>query len=331
MVMVRELWKALSGWAGLAAVGAALVAVTACADPFMADSPQGAQAGQQVVFGNSNALIVLTPDRQAEGTAPNDHPATFNRLDMAYLLRDVRAALDGSRERGVFGRQGKREVRLFARSTINKLSKPLASAFGAAGRRQDVVVYVEQPPQVFGSDGTINLARMVEARRVSAIRMFVRDNKLHLIAGAVGINPAAQGDETGDNLGRGDLTLNRLKKAAPAGTRAGSRDKTAPLAGRFARNRDDDGRSDWLVIDYPRLLASVAARRADGGSAALEAIDYDQTEVSGAPPVQEVDGADDERSRSDRLDTLRRLRRDGVISESEYQRRKAEIEAAAEE
>lgn len=308
-----------------------LMGLVACANPLALGDDDESDGNAKVVYAKPNTLVALGPDRDAGQVSPNNHPATFNKLDVAYLLRDVRVDLDGSRQRGVFGRQGERQVRLFTRSTIEKLAGPLASAFGKASPKQDVIVYVEQPPQVVGADGTINVGAMMEARRVSAARLFVRKKELHIIAGAVGINPKASGDETGYNFGRGDLTLNRLKKLAPVGTRARPRDKAAPLSGDFARNRQERGRTDWLVIEYPRLLASVAGQRQDGGSAALESIDYELKDAKGEPPVQAVESAPVERSEADRLETLERLRRDGVISEAEYQRRKAEIEAASSE
>ena len=182
---------------------------------------------------------------------------------------------------------------LFSAEELTDLIEPLVQALGRAGGSDDVLLLSASRREA----GSLSAPTAITAR------LFVHDDKLQLIV------HEARHDFF--DAYRGSNTVPRFT--------FGSRDAAgvARLHSSHATNR----RPDWLSIPLRLPVALVAPAAATVPAAALPGAVAPA--VAGAP-ARPVDSADPNQIEQ-RLETLKRLREKGLVSEDEYQQKRREI------
>lgn len=281
-------------------------------------------AERELVYeGGGDWIALATAERAHE---PNDHPVELSRGELVSMLGSVNATLGADRGRGLLSDRAGKELPLLTPAALDKLAEPLADAFARATASQDVLVQVRQArPQ--------QLVRWLNESRVTALRLFHRDGRLHVVAGAVDI--AVDRDASSNEGGTaksGDYRAPgaRITSRVPMGSRERPAAATATLTSELAAGVHPEGRADWLVLDTRQVRAAGSgdgpraaeprrpdrpAAVQDSGAAAPEAA-QPATDVQrgGATPEAPLDAADRQRLRE-----LRELRRRDLISESVYE------------
>lgn len=285
-------------------------------------------AERELVYeGGGDWIALATAERAHE---PNDHPVELGRGELVSMLGSVNATLGADRGRGLLSDRAGKELPLLTPATLEKLGKPLADAFSRATASQDVLVQVRQarPRQ---------LVRWLNESRVTALRLFHRDGRLHVIAGAVDIAANRDASSSGGGTAKSggyQAPGARITHRVPMGSRARPAESTAALTSALSAGIGPEGRADWLVLDRRQARAAArgdgardpearrpdrpAAARDAGAAAAEEARPAADAQRGGAtadaPLPDSLDAADRQRLRE-----LRELRRRDLISESVYE------------
>ncbi|WP_341674876.1 SHOCT domain-containing protein [Niveibacterium sp. SC-1] len=224
----------------------------------------------------------------AEQSAPNQHPVALSQVDVAHALERVKA------------RSGKDVVALFEPDEVSRLSRAIAGTFGKARPDQDLVFVSTARHKVLGSFGQ---------KLTTTGRVFYAEGTLQLIVG-VQLSDALLGLRPGTQPMRSLDPGSRSKAAAKVDL------VEAPQPG-VTRVRND-----WVAL---RLDATPgpATGSEPGPAAATAAI---APAAPSGTPASRLD-AEVERhfnQQESRLLLLKRMRDQGLISEEEYQAKRAE-------
>lgn len=150
-----------------------LIVLTSCSSvPQQQDSQ-----GKNYYTPGRDGIVMLSPRESSEGA--NDQPAMVKPDRLETLLADLyypesRGGLSG------WISDSERRTPLIQDAGLASLSLALSRALADAGSGEDVIVGVEQPRR--DSTGTII------GYRLTAFRVFVADDRLNLLFGAVGEN-----------------------------------------------------------------------------------------------------------------------------------------------
>jgi hypothetical protein len=222
------------------------------------------------------------------GAPPNQQPAALS----AEVLRQQLAQVQG--------RVGAGTQPLFANDELAELAEPLAQALGNAGAGDDVLLL---------SSSTRGGGILTPPTAVVA-RLFVQDGRLQLIVHDV----------------RFDFYDTYRGTHTPPTFTYGSRAAAGPavIQSAGAANR----RADWLAIPLQPVAAAAPppAPPAPGSAATVApppppAVPAPAAATPARKPLDAAGAEEIER----RLETLKRLRDKGLISEDEYQQKRREI------
>lgn len=300
----------------------ALGPVLFCAGALLCATPAAHAGWLDSLFGKSEAAPAQTPavSRQREwvlgdfsrinvlpaepGAAPNQQPAQIP----PEILRDQLSRLQ-------FSMAGAAPAPLFAADELAALVTPLSQALAAAGPGDDVLLLSSSRRD----EGVLAAPKAITAR------LFVRDDRLQVIV------HDARFEFFGKYKGTGETPHFDF------GTRS------AASAVKLAAGDGSSMRSDWMALPL-RMGAPVAAPGVllPGGAPANQAVPAPAVVVVPPPavpapapapaiarPVPPAAGAapaDDDGARIERrLETIKRLRDKGLISEEEYQQKRKEV------
>jgi hypothetical protein len=199
---------------------------------------------------------------------------------------------------------------LFTAKELDEIAAPLATALGRANAEQDVSFAVNDQ---FGFLGSL------AAHAVTTARVFRRDGQLHVIAGLVRRDFESQFRGSG------------LLIAFEPGQRAKPVERGVKLA--VAAGNGSQQRDDWIALSTNVAAATPAAAPAAAPVAAPTAATGSAGATSaampGAPVATPAPAAKDAdalyRSTAERLRALEKLRKDGLITEAEYQDKRRQI------
>ena len=288
----------------------------------------------QVIWQGGDQFIKIVPREEARGGPlhPNQHPVQIGLEQMKEVLQSLQLRTKSA----LFSDETERTP-LFTHSEIAVLSSGLARALARAKPEEDVIF------KVMGMHkGLIAKERMFMAGRV-----FYQGNRLHFIFGDLYKPVSGDRSEKAKNLaaGCGDCPVT----AAATRARPGSRFKEHELDSPFARveglelqRQGGKIRSDWVVIDVPKMIAAIEREknrlppqleqarqksRLEAQRLNLERRQMREEMARLRKQIREMEkkGGASARTIEERLTTLDQLKKKGLITDQEYQRRRREI------
>lgn len=289
-------WAALAGCMAATTAGSAQAGVldflfgSSNKDSVQAKRPESGRKSWRVGEFSDVKLAPLEP-----GAPANNHPVTLSTNLLRDLLNQIR----------ISGGSGAGEP-LFAREELDELVDALAEALMVAGPREDLVFNSSSRR----GGGILSMPYAVTAR------LFVQGDKLSIIV------HDSRFDFFGEYRGSNKPPVFVYGSRATAGT------ATIDRAGASRR------RADWL--EMPLTLAASpavtvgmpAAPAAPGMPAPPAAVAAPVPAPAAAPPAPVPNRPRDAgffEEQEQRLAALKRLREKGLITEEEYQQKRAEI------
>lgn len=218
--------------------------------------------------------------------ARNDHPVRIAPQTLTAILAGLMATPAKKRRNDVVvAAELSDATPLFSQAAAERLANALAVALRTAKPGQDAVFQIRDNASLIGF-----ISRPVHTTG----RVFWKNRLLHVIFG-----PIHKGIVKRMVMGRKTGVVNPPRQAE-RGTIARSDYRVAPTQGvRYARTRGGKQRDDWIVIDLDIATSEALAEEAQA--------------TPGARTARPAG-----RSLEDRLRRLKKLRRDGLISERDY-------------
>jgi len=286
------------------------------------------EQGTMVWEGGDQFVKLVTEEK---GAAPNQHPVELAPSQLATVLRTLKL----KRETGLFGDEIE-QIPLFARSEITILSSALSRALARAKPGEDVIF------QLIGMHpGSFAKERMGVAGRV-----FFKDGRLNIIMGDVHKPISGSVEQHHRNMaaGCGDCPVDRRIDPFRPGKRGKEhklKETFASVEGMELMSRGGSLRSDWLVLDVPRIIAAIerennklppalvkerAKARAEARQLNLERRQMRAEMARMRKEMKQMSKhGKDARSLEDRLATLQALKQKKLITDAEYQAKRREI------
>jgi hypothetical protein len=271
-----------------------------------------AHAGSEAIIWEGNDQSVALAPQDEETAPPNDHPATL-------APQDIERMLAGLRFRYADQETDTPPVAVFNAEQVGILGEALATGLSRATPSQDVT---------FSIIGAHRLSPGAFARRnrLTAGRVFFREGELNVIFGEIQSpyrkkNIYGQVDQDFHPREFGSRTIPSGQESILIASTAAS-----------LRGDAEGKRDDWVVFDPDNTGAIPVPHSAPMDAAAEQpepeptpgqsrsapvAADSASVEISGAAP-----GTDDIEQR---LETLKRLRDEGLVSEEAYREKVDEI------
>lgn len=245
----------------------------------------GSAGSDTVIWQGDDQSVFLTP-QDAAAAAPNEHPVDLTATEIETLL----AALTC---KPAEGEADSSAVPVFNRAQLEILGRALSAGLAQADPSQDVA---------FSVIGAHRLApgAFAQRNRLTAGRAFVREGRLNVIFGEIH-SPYRKKNV----YGRLDEDFSP-RRYGSRGLPAAQPSVVLAVAGR-------DGRPDWVELDPGAAPVPPSGESAAGGLAA------------GSSGAASPDPPDDAASIERRLQTLKRLREKGLISEEAYRNKVDEI------
>ena len=242
----------------------------------------------RTVWESGDEYVRLVARDGARG-ARNDHPVKIAPQTLTAIMADLMATPANKRKSDVvITAELSDAIPLFSQAAASRLGKALALALRNAKPDQDVVFRIRDNTSLIGF-----ISKPVH----TTARVFWRNRRLHAIFG-----PVHQGIVKRMVMGRKTGVVNPPGQPK-RGAIARSDYRVAPTPGvRYARMRGGKRRPDWIVID-PDIATSKALADETPAAPATRA----------APPAG--------RSLEERLRRLKKLRREGLISEKDYRQK----------
>lgn len=305
------------------AAGLAFLVVTGCTALGLSDRGGEDERSDAVtiVHEDGDDRVALAP--ATGSSSENDHPVDMGADELRALLSGIDIVLREAEE-GSNGQEPEQTRPLFKSASLDELSEPLVEALGEARPDQDVLLRVKQVR-------TSPVAGWFQKPGVTTARLFHRDDHLHVIAGAVDASPFQDEDNRG--MGRSSGRVERSVGTLPKGAREGPVAE-APVLRSALDSGSERRHRTWLALD--RSVTADARSAADRREAASQpdsrrerdtdadsesdaaASDTSEEDVSGASG--RVPGSESlPASTEQRLERLRELRRQELISESVYE------------
>jgi hypothetical protein len=226
-------------------------------------------------------------ETRESGAAPNQHPFEVAPAALRAMLERVQLV-------------EAKATPLFTAKQLDEIAAPLASALARATAEQDVSFAVSDQ---FGYLGPL------ASRAVTTARVFHRDGQLQVIAGLV------RHDFESQFRGSGLLIAFEPGQRSKPVERG---NKLSVAVGNGAAVRDD-----WIALNTD-VAAANAATPAPGVPTAPPGA-AKPTAAPAAPVPAAKDGDELYRSTAERLRALEKLRKDGLITEAEYQEKRRQI------
>lgn len=267
-------------------LGLVLVAAAGCS---IFHRPSNETEIVSVIWGKGDQFVRIEKQDKLNGAPPptNDHPVRLTPAQISNAFNLVMVQRPGNDE----------TVPLFGPSELTRLALRLASALQRVNPDEDVTFQVES--YAIGLFGA-----RVGKPQITNGRVFYKDRQLNVIFGAVRDNPEGNYERRPDvvRIGGRASESSLLSKLS-----------AKPNAGVY-RPRGIK-RADWLVFQS-RALSNIPAapetlQVGPGGN---------QVPGTGTPGV-----SSGRKGVRERMADLDQLRRDGVITEQEYQYKRAEI------
>jgi hypothetical protein len=283
------------------------VVVAACACAMSGLLHQAAQArSDSIVWEGDDQSVVLAP--QDEDTAPpNDHPVTMAPEDIERMLSSLRF-------RHSDHEPDTPPVAVFTEEQVEILGQALATGLTRAAPSEDVIFSIIGAHQM--SPGAF-----ARRNRLTAGRAFFRDGKLNVIFGEI------QSPYRKKNIyGRLDEDFYPREY----GSRASPDAQEAVLVASTdmsLRTEPQGQREDWVVFDSP-VAGAAPPPQADTMAQDPQAVPPPAEARSPGEPPDAAAGDKPVAVSADieqRLETLKRLREKGLISEDVYREKVDEI------
>ncbi|WP_341676536.1 SHOCT domain-containing protein [Niveibacterium sp. SC-1] len=223
----------------------------------------------------------------AEAGAPSSHPATVGEQQVASLLAAVRIGPE---------KAGQPAKPLFTEDEINRLAPAIAAGLAVATPEEDIV---------FLTSGRRDFKELF-GRMANAARVFVADGQFNIIVGT---------------------QLSDALMSVRPGTKAfldlstGSRAKLAKDVHLATVSGGQLKREDWVVLPLGLQAAPVTAATPVTPATAVAA----PAAATAAPAAADAESDAFFKKQSARLKGLKSMRDQGLISEEEFQAKRAEI------
>ena len=280
--------------------------------------------------GKNQYVLLVVQDDSLDDTPPNSHPVELDpeplRLALGQLQVQEEGWLSGTDSYPVFSEAQRRILAQVVAEGLAKAGPDQEIIFALAGKRGN-------PEGRFSFGGSV----------YTAGRVFYLDDRLHIIFGDFR-RPRDKGKEAmAGQFGEYEVSY-RLQSGRRAGPRGMYAMKQALVPTKGLENQSLEGkqRPDWLLVDIQTAAgqARAAARQRSlqtPAGQALQKADQAARErfelrVEMARMRKELrslsegaSGNDKERHIRQRITTLERLRREGLINEEEYQKKRSEI------
>ncbi|HEY6513945.1 MAG TPA: SHOCT domain-containing protein [Burkholderiaceae bacterium] len=297
-------WLTRSAW--IAVLSLALSPAFAQAD--LGGAPRGqpvqvlrdSAAGRVVATVYEGSFSWVRIETRENGAALNQHPFEVAPATLRTMLERLQLV------------NAKAEP-LFSAKQLDEITAPLATALGRANAEQDVSFAVSDRFGLFGP---------LAPRSVTTARVFHRDGQLQVITGLVRRDFESQFRGSG------------LLIAFEPGQRAQPVERGTKLA--VAPGGGSQARDDWIALSTSTVAAApaaaatpaaatpaVAPTAAAVGSGAASAAKPSAPTAAPAPVAKDADEL--YRSTAERLRALEKLRKDGLVSEAEYQEKRQRI------
>ncbi len=248
----------------------------------------GAVEAPKTIWERDGEYVRLIDRGSARG-ARNNHPAKITPQTLTTILASLKVAPENKKpDDTVVNIELNKAISLFSPAATQRFGKALAAAFRRAGPDQDIVFQ--------GKDNT-SLVGFLKKPVHTTGRVFWKNRRLNIIFGSVHKSIVKRwlfGREVG---------LANPPRKAERGvmvTNPGYRIALTPGV-RHMKTRGGKTRPDWIVIDPDIALAPP----------------IDEFAASARPAERRPAGP----LLEDRLRRLKKLRRDGLISEKDYQRK----------
>ena len=245
----------------------------------------GVAAAQETrtIWENGDEYVRVVARDGAQG-ARNDHPVKIAPRTLTAMLSGLRATpAKKSMNDTVVAVELGDAIPLFSPATAQRLGKTLSAALRKATPHQDAVFQVRDNTSLIG---------FISQPVHTTGRVFWKNRRLHAIFGSI-----HKGIVKRMVMGRKAGVVNPPRQAG-RGVIGHSDYRVAPTPGvRYARMRNGTTRGDWVLIDPDIATTKMSAE--DVPAAART-----------APPAAN--------SLEKRLRRLKKLRRDGLISEKDY-------------
>lgn len=272
--------------------------------------------------GDDQAILLVSQDDEA--ALPNDHP-------LAMAPDDIESMLSGLRLRYADQEPEATPVAVFTREQIEILGEAVASGLARARPSQDITF------SVIGSH-RLSLGAFARRNRLTAGRLFHRDGRLNVIFGEI------QSPYRKKNV-YGQVDEDFYPREYGSRVSAEEHDAILVTSASASLHRGQDGvRGDWVVIDPDlasaeptpspspvEVTAPVASEPepspAESPPAAAPASPAPALRDTSEQPEESArqPKSDDTNDIEQRLETLRRLREKGLISEEAYRKKMDDI------
>jgi hypothetical protein len=225
--------------AAIATVVMLSLGLSGCGNPLKKDEPDIAVEGKTVF--EAGLQYVKIVDRDMAGVS-NEHPFSISSDNMRTVLESIYVT-----EKVLFK---ERQSPLFSPYELQILSSALSSGLARAESNEDVTFVTIGAHQ----------GALAKEKQTNSGRVFVNDGKLNIIFGKVREEYREKDAYTGQDI---DRRVNPLKP--------GSRKTDSEPEVRVALDNGQsyyidpetgEERSDWIVLDIPTVLATMAERRA---------------------------------------------------------------------
>ena len=284
----------------------------------------------KLVFDGGNRQYVKIVKRGKGTPGQNDQPIQIRAEQLRMVLESIKTRKDT----GLISEQME-DVPVFVPSEIAVLSTSLSRGLAQAGPDEDVIF------QVVGMHPG---ALSKEAQGITG-RVFYQGGRLNLIFGDVHKSIEGSGEQKQRNVAAGcgdcpvDERLNPFKIASR--TSAGKvDDPIAIIDGLAFKTYDGKIRPDWLVLDVPKIVASIeraknklppglekerVRARQEAAKANIERLQMREEMARMRKQMEDLKNGTDTRSVEERLATLQDLKKKGLISDEEFEARRKQI------
>lgn len=248
----------------------------------------GSEKDKKELFKSRDQYVRIARQESAKGVKvpPNEHPVSLDEDQIRTALGSLEFMLP----------KENKSAPVFERPELEVLGRSISSALAEAGPDEDVVFAVVGDYK--------SLYGLAKEQKYTAGRVFYREGKLNIIFGEIHGKYWATADR-------------RLYPLAP-GSRFKATEHVWMLIGQPDQefhSGQDGQRTDWVVLD----LASMEARAAMGEKAAQAK----GSGGSGGGQAQPQLSA--EKTVEERLTILNELKNKKLITEEEYQKKRADI------
>lgn len=232
--------------AAIATVVMLSLGLSGCGNPLKKDEPDIAVEGKTVF--EAGLQYVKIVDRDVAGVS-NDHPFSISADNMRTVLESIYVT-----EKVLLK---ERQSPLFSNYELQILSSALSSGLARAESNEDVTFVT-----IGAHQGVL-----AKEKQTNSGRVFVNNGRLNIIFGKVREEYRDKDPYTGQEIDR------RVNPLLPGSRKTDSEPEVRVALDNgqsyYIDPETGEERSDWIVIDIPTVLATMAERQASAGDGML--------------------------------------------------------------